>query len=361
MHILILMNHAGGGHASVAQALSESLQSMGHTVESMNADLLSPANVTKLVTSTYGPIIQYTPSTFKQVFLATKTQRRVRLVNHTNALLIRQKLVRHIKRVSPDMIVSVQPLYVGSVAELRKYFPGVPFGVVVTDLVTIHPLWFDPRTDFTIVPTGEALDLGIQAGMSEAVLERIGLPIRSGFNIARRSKEDVRRELNLPMNRPVVIVGGSGEGAGNIQRIVQHLLEHDKCHVVAVAGRNNLLYQRLRQTTYGKQHVSLYKFIDFMPTLMMAADAIVTKPGPTIICEAMSMKLPMVILPTPLYQEQGNMDLVRTYNLGQVVDGVGDISDALEQLLGLPYAGRPFQSGDISQQTATSIVRHGRK
>jgi UDP-N-acetylglucosamine:LPS N-acetylglucosamine transferase len=352
------MNYAGGGHGSVANALREQFTAMGHSPEVVNADSFSTANIVKLVTSTYGPMIQYTPGTFKQVFLATNTQRRVKLVNHTNSLLIRPKFLAYLKKKQPDLIVSCQPLYVGSVALLRKHFPGTPFGVVVSDLVNIHPLWFDHQVDFTIVPTEEAEDLALQAGLAPATVERVGLPIRQGFNPNSFTKNQARQELGLPTEQHIIFVGGSGEGAGSIYKITDQLLRETDHHVIAVTGRNGVLFRQLEYlANEAPERLSVYKFVDFIPKLMAASDAIVIKPGPTIISEAMTMRLPAVVLPTPMYQEQGNLDLVKRYKLGQIVASVTEVIPAIEQLLSEPYQGQPYQPIDASHQVAKAIIR----
>jgi processive 1,2-diacylglycerol beta-glucosyltransferase len=360
MHILILMNFGGGGHASVAQALKEQFEELGHEPTVVNADKFSTANILELLSASYGPISTYTPSAHKQVFLNTDDQKKVKFISRANSLLIKQKFLKYIKKNVPDVIVSVNPLYVGSICLLRKSFPHIPFYVVVTDLVTIHPLWFDVKVDATIVPTEEAFQQAVSAGLSRKRLKQIGLPIRSSFMVENSTKLEARQQLGLPQDKTIIFVGGSGLGAGNIYKIVQELLEQQRFYIVAVAGKNNLLYQQLRLLSEQTNNLSAYKFVDFIAKLMAASDAIVVKPGPTIISEAMTMRVPMVILPTPMYQEQGNLGLAEKHKLGKIVETIPEIVPALDELLSRPYEGQAYQSKDVSRKVAEEILELAR-
>ena len=50
-------------------------------------------------------------------------------------------------------------------------------------LVSIYPLWADPRADYIISPTQEAKEKCIEFGVSESKIKVLGFPVRSRFSI----------------------------------------------------------------------------------------------------------------------------------------------------------------------------------
>ncbi len=74
-----------------------------------------------------------------------------------------------------------------------------PLVTVVTDLVTIPPIWFDSRATLTVVPTEPALHQAILAGIPVNRLQRIGLPVSRTF-VPASDKESLRRKLGWPVH-----------------------------------------------------------------------------------------------------------------------------------------------------------------
>ena len=83
---------------------------------------------------------------------------------------------------------------------------------------------------------------------------------------------------------------------------------------------------------------------------------IVTKPGPSIITEAMTTKLPIVAIRTPLYTEFGNGALIERYQLGREAVNPDQVPALVKEVLATPYAGQPYQSPDAAKQIAEFII-----
>ena len=67
----------------------------------------------------------------------------------------------------PDAIVTVYPDYLaplGAVFTLAGQH--VPLITVVTDLVTVHRLWFNDSSDLCLVATQDAYDLAVGSGLA---------------------------------------------------------------------------------------------------------------------------------------------------------------------------------------------------
>jgi processive 1,2-diacylglycerol beta-glucosyltransferase len=357
MRILIMMNRAGGGHISASQALSHQFQQMGHECEIIDMDRFSLGKVGLLTTSLYTPLITYSPKMYDGMATLSESKRRAKVLNHTISAFIRNKLGSYLKQNKFDIIVSVNPFYVGSVANLHKFFDPIPFGAVVVDLVSIHPIWTDSRLKFLSVPTAEAKRKAIEQGVPSEVVGQFGMPIRPQFLELQPTKEEARRQLSLPVDRSIILVGGSGGGAGNVAEIAKSLLmDPAGYHIVTIAGKNNLLFRKLTDLQEKYPSLTVYKHIDFMAQLMTACDAIVAKAGPNIITEAMVLQRPIVALATPLYQEQGNEQIVEQYHLGRAAQKPAEVPGLIRQVLAQPYAGQPFQSRDVNRDICQFIL-----
>jgi 1,2-diacylglycerol 3-beta-galactosyltransferase len=96
--------------------------------------------------------------------------------------------------------------------------------------------------------------------------------------------------------------------------------------LAVVAGGDDELYERLHEIEW---HVAthLYNFVENMPTLMGAADAIVCKAGGLIVTESLASGLPMLLIDVLPGQETGNARYVIEGGAGELVD---DPLDALE-------------------------------
>ena len=63
----------------------------------------------------------------------------------------------------------------GAVFSLTKKF--IPLVTVVTDLVTVHQIWFSDYPDLTVVPTEAVRELAIAAKVPAEQIEVIGIPV----------------------------------------------------------------------------------------------------------------------------------------------------------------------------------------
>jgi 1,2-diacylglycerol 3-beta-galactosyltransferase len=121
-------------------------------------------------------------------------------------------------------------------------------------------------------------------------------------------------------------------GSKRVQRLPDFLrvLNHSALSVqlAVVAGGDDELYAELQRTEWHLP-THLYNWVEDMPTLMRAADCVISKAGGLIIAETLACGLPLLLIDVLPAQEKGNVDIV----LGS---GAGDLaltpSDALDVL-----------------------------
>lgn len=331
--VSILSAPTGGGHAGVARALKTALESLGAQVDVVTDAFAFGGKAFHNFGASYGPLVRRAPSLWGLGFRAANGRRRAALLNATTSLVINRGLGAYVEQAQPDILVSVHPFFVGSVANLRPILGDLPFGVFITDLVSINPLWVDARVDFIGCPLPETQEMCTQLGMPEHLLHVVGLPLRVEPTDTPANKALVRAELGWE-DRPTIVVGGNGEGAGRVLRAIELLIEADKWQVVAVTGRNATLRDRLEHMAAGNPLLRVYGFVDFMDKILVAADLIVTKAGPTILMEAVSHGVPVIVTDFLPGQEEGNLGLVQRHRLGAIVRDLTILTETAEQWIG---------------------------
>jgi Monogalactosyldiacylglycerol (MGDG) synthase. len=109
------------------------------------------------------------------------------LINEFIEFTIKEKFLGLLEKVKPDLILSVHPNFNGSVINIMEENNiKIPFITLIADLISIYPLWADPRVDFIISPTLEAKEKCIEYGVPEAKIKIFGFPVRSKIIIKKR-------------------------------------------------------------------------------------------------------------------------------------------------------------------------------
>jgi 1,2-diacylglycerol 3-beta-galactosyltransferase len=194
----------------------------------------------------------------------------------------------------------------------RKY----PFITVVTDMVSTHAAWFDNRADLIIVPTESARQNGISFGISQEKLKVIGLPVADRFRQKNEEPMEIRKRLGWPLDLPVILLVGGGEGMGPLEKTAHAINEAGlEAALVVITGRNRELKTRLENYDW-KIPASIYGFVRTMPDFMQAANVLVTKAGPGTISEACISGLPIILYSKMPGQEDGNVDYVVSEGAG---------------------------------------------
>ncbi len=163
------------------------------------------------------------------------------------APLVTRSVVRYLKTVQPDLVVSVHPLmnHLG-LTWLKMAGLRAPFITVVTDLVTFHPAWICPQVTRCIVPTETARQRAIQYGMPAEKLAVYGQPVSLKFTNLQGDKRTLRQQLGLEVDRYTVLIAGGGEGVGRVYDIVRQLVQTvPQAQFLVVTGRNLTLKQKL--------------------------------------------------------------------------------------------------------------------
>jgi 1,2-diacylglycerol 3-beta-galactosyltransferase len=305
--ILVLFSDTGGGHRSAAKAVIEVLEEK-HPAQ-FELDMVD-------VFKTYAPYpLNKMPELYPTMVSAPRLwglgyrmvdgPRRARMMMDSIWPWIRPAAKQLVREHPADLIFCVHPLFNAPVLRAEgKRRP--PFITVVTDLVTAPNYWFHRREDVCVVPTEEVRRRALRNGLKPDQIKLLGMPISMKFTRA-GEKTAVRRLMDWPLDRPIVLMVGGGEGMGPLYDTARNIMyTNPECALVVVTGRNEKLRQRLEQSDWDVP-TFVYGFVNNMPDFMSAADILVTKAGPGTISEALVCGLPIVMNSRIPGQEDGNV------------------------------------------------------
>jgi 1,2-diacylglycerol 3-beta-galactosyltransferase len=191
-----------------------------------------------------------------------------------------------------------------------------PFINVVTDMVTTHALWYDNRADLILVPTENARRRALKYKMPPEKVRVVGLPVADEYCKPKGRKGTRRKKLGWPVDKPVVLMVGGGEGMGPLAKTAYGIDASGlDLSLVIVCGRNQKLKATLEAYKW-ENPAFIYGFTYDMPDFMRASDYIVTKAGPGTIAEALNAELPIILYSKLPGQEDGNVTFVQEEGAG---------------------------------------------
>ncbi|WP_058952915.1 MGDG synthase family glycosyltransferase [Clostridium tyrobutyricum] len=330
--LIISSNFTGNGHKSIAESLCEKF-SNNENVKIHIVDGFSLGGTTLLnIAKAYGPITRKSESLWKLIWDISSVK--PYLINEIIELMVKDRFLNLLKKINPNLILSIHPNFNGSLMNiLKKYNIKIPFVTLIADLVSISPLWADPRANYIISPTQEAKYKCMKFGVPAEKIKVLGFPIRSRFyNCSCQREESQNYNMNKLLN--CMIMSG-GEGVGNMKKIAEILLDNFNCTVKIVAGRNAELKKKLEKSLikkYGNK-VEIYGFTKNIQDLMRCSDIAFTRGSPNVIMEAIACNVPLIITNALPGQEEENPRFVEKYNLGVICKDTTKIETVISDLL----------------------------
>lgn len=326
--VLILMSKTGGGHLASAQALRTVFaQEYGDDVQVTVVDLLMdhlPWPMREFPKS-YGWIANRTPWLWRTLYQAGHRSWIANPIIDATAQLSLTSIMWLIVRHQPDLIVSVHPLVQElAIYALERLQANIPYVIVVTDLTSVHPLWFHPKADCCFVASKVTFQAGLASGMSADRMRLIGLPVRPDFALPARPRAELRAELGMHLDRPAVLLVGGGDGIGRVGAIARALgrtlgaSDAPAAQMVIICGRNRRLMARLQKEEWTIP-VVIQGFVTNMSDWMAACDCIITKAGPGTIAESLIRGLPILLSGFIPGQEEGNVPYVVNNRVGKYI------------------------------------------
>lgn len=330
--LIISSEFTGHGHKSITEALCEKFaQYKNVNVHVVDGFSLGGKTLLKIGKS-YGPITRNAESLWQLVWNISSIK--PLLVDEVIELKIEHNFIELLDEVKPDLILSVHANFNGSIINiLQKHNINIPFITFIADLVSIYPLWSDPRADYIISPTIEGKEKCIEYGVPAEKVKILGFPVRSRFC---KQTNEVQASDKYDTDKPLkCLIMSGGEGVGNMNKIAKNLLDNFNCTIKIVAGRNIAMKRRLEQSlckVYGNR-VEIYGFTQNIQDLMFSSDIAFTRASPNVMMEAIACNIPLVLTGALPGQEEGNPKFAEKYKLGVCCSDAKNIKDVISDLL----------------------------
>jgi len=308
MKVLFFSVSAGGGHNATAYAIARSLEGMGIETRHVDAYRIAGRLMYQTVTKGYLLVSSYLKYGYGAVYRILE-HRHGNSYRLSPARLSGRSLAKKFKRVideyDPDVVVCTH-CFAARILDITKERYGMRAKIVgvVTDF-TMHPYWEEAqRFDRLILPCEELLPLAYKKGFTDKQIRSLGIPIHAKFS-APIDKNEARRILGLSPDLPTLLVMSGSMGYGNMERVLRRLDQlATPLQTIVVCGTNKKAYARIRRHTW-KKPLLLLGYTENIPLLMDAADLIVSKPGGITTSEALSRRLPMIIVnPIPGHEDR---------------------------------------------------------
>ncbi len=368
--VLILMSDTGGGHRASADALRDVIEEIygaAVTVEMIDLWLDYTPPPLNQAPKGYRFLVDDAPWLYRWLYRVGEQPLAKEPLLRTASRLLSRPIGQVLRRSAPDLIISVHPLMQEvPLRILRRMHRDTPFVTVVTDLIDVHPVWFDKHVTLCCVPSEAARSLALKAGLQPRQVRVFGLPIRPAFAKPTLPKTALRERLGLERDLPCLLLVSGGEGMGRLAEITHEVtatLSQDgqaMAQMVVVCGRNERLEQELLSRPWPIP--TLVKgYTDNMWDWMAACDVVITKAGPGTIAEASAMGLPILLCGYIPGQESANVPYVLEHGAGVFVADPRMIAQVLHGWLGSEravmqqFAERSAQMGHL--QATYEIVR----
>jgi 1,2-diacylglycerol 3-beta-galactosyltransferase len=319
--ILILTAEAGFGHRNAALAIEAAMQerygdSSITTIANPLREAGSPSIFQTMAEERYDTLVQNEPILYELGYRLSDGVATTALIEQVASALLHDPLKDLLDRHQPDVVVSTYPLYLEPLNFVfDRAGETLPSVSVVTDLVTVHALWFNPRVDLCVVPTEKARQKALRNSVPADRVHVTGLPVHPCFSAEKRPLTQIRTELGWRMDMPTALIVGSTRVA-NIPEIAR-LIDRSglKVQLAIVTGGDEDLYAQLTaETWHGEVHI--YGFVKNMPALIHASDLVVTKAGGLIVSETLACGRPLILCSAISGQETGNVEYVTSGGAG---------------------------------------------
>lgn len=315
--VLILTAGFGDGHNSAARSVAQALErESGGSAEAVVVDLFEDAAPVTgaFYKGVYRQMINHLPSLWALCFEKSKGGDFGclwwdRFVGVEAAL--KGRLARH----RPQVIVLTYPVYSYFLEKIGA--DAVPSGrifQVVTDSITIHPIWLKGKVDRLFVTDDFSREVA-RAGLKQDIPVEV-----SGFPVCPQFQEFPGRAEEAEAGKLKVLYFAT-TAKSHVRPTLRGLLEHlpAGASLTVVMGRHEArlgpVVEELRQAFPGVR-VKPVGWTREVPQLLMEHDVVISKAGGATVHECFAAGVPVMVNYVIPGQEEGNAELLERLGCG---------------------------------------------
>ena len=330
--IWVLTAGFGDGHNTAARCISEGLRLQAPTEEILVSDLVSEVHplASDVLKAAYQFAIIRCPWAWRSFYnyLANPgvsqsfTKGMDTFLNATAQRLATYK---------PRALVSTYPLYSASMQMLRAQgIETPPLVTVITDSVTVHPVWMLAPSDLYLVADEETKEVMVnQYGTAPEIVKVTGFPVSLDFT---------RQPPAIPRNPAGRILYFPSTPVSHVERTLdalRPLIANGMTLTMPVGKHASRLHHVTRRfmDANPKADFELVGWTNRIPELLQTHDALITKAGGAILHEVLAARIPAVIDYVVPGQEEGNAAMLLDHQCGLRSHSPQETAECVTQLL----------------------------
>ena len=368
MRILILSGNTGEGHNSAARAMQEYLETRGCEVRILDGLMFLSRPKNEFICKSHVFLYRKLPKVYGMGYRLEEYQAQhqpyQKKLNAKAARTTRRSLPRRKRDLQTyledggfDAVICVHVFAAKLVSELRRSAAlHIPCFFLATDY-TCSPGVNQLDMDAWLIPHAGLIPEFESYGIPREKLIPTGIPVRQAF-YDRRSREEARRELHLPENRPIAVLSCGSMGAASMGRKVLALVEAlpKDALLVAICGNNRTLERNLRALIHTPR-LQVLGFTDRMSDYMDAADLFITKPGGLSTTEAATKGVPLVLFNAVPGCETRNLEFLLSIGCAVSENGALSLARCVNQLLADPEQRRTLAAKCAAEFGQSAVER----
>lgn len=363
LRALILSASFGSGHHQANDALDRALRAAGVNLRARHADFIAYLNAFEraVTVGTYAAWLRYAPGMYKAFYEWTDQETEPRALTGTFGWLGLRGMLRDLRAVRPEVVVSSFPTPV-ALAHTARQRLGADFlnALVVTDY-RVHHHWARPEAELLMVANEEAREQMARWRIPDANVAVTGIPIAPAYRaLIRADRTALREQHGLKPGEPLILVSGGGTGTYRaLNRVLDELANLGRrVQVLVLAGARGRGVTRVGGAT-----IHALGFTTAFPELLAASDLVVGKAGGLTVAEATALGVPLVIFEPIPGQEEHNADYLLRHGAGLWARELTDVRPAVLRALDpdeharLSAHARAISVPDAADRVAAALLR----
>jgi processive 1,2-diacylglycerol beta-glucosyltransferase len=250
---------------------------------------------------------------------------------------LQSRMEQHLSVFRPDVVVATQMVPAALVSACKtsgRRWSHTPLIGVLTDFGA-HDYWAQAGVDLYCVPHESITGSPLTGHRRNAVarIQVTGVPLMPPFATP-PGQVEARRALDLPLDRPIVLVLGGGLGIG-LEELLEPLLEGlaEPVSLVVMTGRNDDVRDRMRALAATERgRLRLERWTDHMERFVAASDVVVGKPGGLTVAEVLACGRPLFVTRSLRGQESFNVRFLEREGVGRFLSPAEMVSSIAELL-----------------------------
>ncbi len=318
MKILVLSCSTGGGHNACGHYIEQEFKENNVICDFVDYFDILGSKAKERAEKIYLDTTKGNGSIFKLAYKLGEAYSKTRITSPVYALnkLGKNKLYSYIKNNNYDLIICPHLFPAMAITSLKKEGKDIKLINVATDYHVI-PFWEETKPDYFVIPHITLKEDFVKKGFKEETLLDFGIPIASSFH-------KVKNNLNLPIDKNIVLITSGSMGFGKMKEIVNAILDYtSNTYVIAICGNNKELYSELKKVNNSNLIVKGY--INNINEYIAASAIVLTKPGGLTSTEVGVIRKPIIhLMPIPGV-ENYNAEFFKKNGLSLVSNNIEEV------------------------------------